>query len=288
MKTRLATLALLALFVPVLAGCGKDPASPARSANEPPAVPPASSMNFDFNNFFDQHGAAQVRAAHPNGVDATAAKSNWINAVTRLVYINLTVADLFAAPVLALQAALHTEPVLGDDGWFTWTYSFTDNGHNITLRLRGRIDGAIVTWRMLVTDPQATPAMQDFAWFTGETRLQNDRGFWIFNDRRNGEAVAVARIDWTSVSERDRSLTFKNVETGSADFGDQLEYRVADALASITFFDASSAASFDITWNELDGTGSLKVPDYNNGERACWDEHQENRVCPAEATFAQR
>lgn len=288
MKTRLATVALLALFVPVLTGCGKQPASPAKSASDAPAVPPASSMNFDFNNFFDQHGAAEVHAAHPNGVDATAAKSNWINAVTRVVYINLTVADLFAAPALALQAALHTEPVLGDDGWFTWTFSFTDNGHDVTLRLRGRIDGAIVTWRMLVTDPQATPAMQDFVWFTGETRLQNDRGFWIFNDRRNGEAVAVARIDWNSVSERDRSLSFRNVETGSADFGDQLEYRVADAIASITFLDASTQASFDITWNELDGTGSLMVPDYNNGERACWDEHQENCVCPSAVSLARQ
>lgn len=288
MKTRLATLALLALFVPLLAGCGKQPASPATSANAPPAVPPASSMNFDFGNFFDQHGAAQVHAAYPNGVDATAAKSNWINAVTRVVYINLTVADLFAAPVLALQAALHTEPVLGDDGWFTWTFSFNDKGHDITLRLRGRIDGAIVTWRMLVTDPQATPAMQDFVWFTGETRLQNDRGFWIFNDRRNGEAVAVARIDWNNVSVRDRSLTFSNVETGSADLGDRLEYRVADAIASITFLDASTQASLDIRWNELDGTGSLTAPDYNNGERACWDEHQENRVCPSEVATAQR
>lgn len=288
MKTRITTLALLALFVPLLAGCGKQPASPARSANEPPPVPPAASLKFDFSNFFDQHGAAAVHAAHPNGVDATAAKSNWINAVTRVVYINLTVADLFSAPVLALQAALNTEPVLGDDGWFTWTFSFMDKGHDVTLRLRARIDGAIVTWRMLVTDPQATPAMRDFEWFTGETRLQNDRGFWIFNDRRNGDAVAVARIDWNNVSERDRSLAFQNVDTVSADFGDRLEYRVADVLGSITFFDASTATNADITWNELDGTGSLKVPDYNNGERACWDEHQENRVCPAEATFAQR
>lgn len=281
MKTRLATLALLALFVPVLAGCGKQPVSPALSANDPPPVPPAASMDFDFD-FFAQRGAAQTYAAHPNGVDATAAKSNWINAVTRVVFLNLTVADAFSPPVLALNAALSTQPVLGDDGWFTWTYAFTDKGHDVTLRLRARVDGALVSWRMQVTDPQATPAMSDFLWFTGETRLQNDRGFWIINDRRDGKAVAVARIDWNSVSERDRSLTFRNVDAGSADLGDQLEYRVADALVSITFRHAATQASFDITWNEADGTGSLKVPDYNNGERACWDEMQENRVCPGE------
>lgn len=281
MKKHLATLALLALFVPLLAGCGKEPTAPPTAANQPPPVPPASSLDFDFG-FFEQHGAAQTFAAHPTGADEATAKSNWINAVVRVVYLNLTVADLFAPPVAALGAALNTQPVLGDDGWFTWTYSFTDKGHDVTLRLRGRIEGATVLWRMQVTDPQASPPMQDFLWFTGETRLQNDRGTWIFNDRRDGQAVAVARIDWNNAGERDRSLTFRNVDAASPDLGDQLEYRVADALVSVTFHDASAPSDYDITWNELDGTGSLRVPDYHNGERACWDEHQEDRVCPAD------
>jgi hypothetical protein len=279
MKIRLATLALLALFMPVLAGCGKEPTAPV-AKQDAPAVPPAASMNFDFA-FFEAHGAAQLAAAHPNGVDATAAKSNWINAVVRVVYLNLTVADAFAPPVLALGAALNTQPVLGEDGWFTWTYAFTDKGHDVTLRLRARVDGATVTWRMHVTDPQASPPMQDFLWFTGETRLQNDRGFWIFNDRRDGGAVAVARIDWTDAGERDRSLTFRNIDPLSADHGDALEYLVAGVQVSVTFHDESAHSDYDITWNEQDGTGSLRVPDYNGGERACWDEHQEDGECPA-------
>jgi hypothetical protein len=279
MKARLATLAVLALLVPALTGCGKEPTAPARSRSEAPTVPPASSLKFDFG-FFSANGGAQAYAAHPNGVDATLAKSNWINAVVRVVYINLTVADLFTPPVAALQAALSQTPVLGEDGWFNWTYAFSDKGHDITLHLRARIDGNIVTWRMQATDPQASPPMSEFLWFTGETRLQNDRGFWIFNDRRNGEAVPVARVDWTNASERSRTLSFSNVDATSADLGDRLEYSVAGDLGAIRFHDVSANQDADITWNEVTGTGSLTVPDYNNGERACWDEHQENAVCP--------
>lgn len=279
MKNRIATLALLALFVPMLAGCGKEPTAPIVNASEAPAVPPAASMKFDFG-FFDQNGAAQTYAAHPNGADATLEASNWINAVVRVVYINLTVADMFTPPIQALQAAFSTTPVLGDDGWYTWSYAFSDSGHNVSLKLRGRIDGAVVTWRMQVTDPQAVPAMQDFLWFSGETRLQNDRGFWIFNDRRNGGEVAVARLDWNSVAERDRSLSFRNVDTMSPDYNDQLEYRVADAIVSMTFHDESANQNSDITWNETTGTGSLLMPDYNGGLRACWDAHQQNTTCP--------
>lgn len=278
MKKVLATFALLVSFVPLLTGCGKEPTAPTSAVNAPP-VPPASSMNFDFG-FFDAHGAAQTYAAYPNGAEQTLDRSHWINAVVRVVYLNLTVADLFETPVLALQAALSTEPKLGEDGWYVWNYTFTDSGHTVSLKLRGRVDGAIVSWRMEVSDPQAVPAMQDFLWFTGETRLQNDRGTWTFNDRRNGSPVPVAQIQWYNGAERDRSLTFRNVDAVSPDFEDALEYRVADALVSVTFTDASGPGTFDITWNETTGAGSLRVPDYNNGERACWDTAQQNTVCP--------
>ncbi len=281
MKTRLASLALLALLVPVLAGCGKEPTAPEPAATtQAPAVPPAASMKFDLS-FFDQNGGAQARAAYPNGVDATQDKSNWINAVVRVVFINLTLADLFSAPAQALHAALSQQPVLGDDGWFTWTYTFTDDGHNVSLRLRGRVDGAIVTWRMYATDPQATPALNDFLWFSGETRLTNDSGFWVFNDRRDGAAVAVARIDWNATGQSSR-LTFRNVEAGSPDLGDEVAYQADGAIMAVRFHDVSGNQDADITWNEVTGAGSLMVPDYNGGLRACWDEAQENRVCPSE------
>lgn len=280
MKTRLATLALLALTVPMLTGCGKEPTAPT-AAQTAPAPPPAASVNFDFS-FFQRTGGAQAFAAHPNGVEETMSKSNWINAAVRVIYINLSVADLFTAPVQALNAALSTKPTLGEDGWYVWNYAFSDSGHNVSLRLRARVDGAVVTWQMYASDPQAQPALDNFLWFTGESRLTNDRGSWTFNDRRGNNTVAVARIDWDNVSTTRRSLIFRNIETGGADFGDQLEYRLDNSIVSVLFHDASASQDADITWNESTGTGSLRVPDYNSGLRACWDEQQENMTCPAE------
>lgn len=280
MKTRIASLALLALFVPMLTGCGKEPTAPT-AAQTAPAPPPASSVKFDFS-FFQRTGGAAMAAAHPNGVEESMSKSNWINAAVRVIYINLSVADLFTAPVQALDAALSTTPTLGDDGWYVWNYAFTDNGHHVSLRLRARIDGAVVTWQMYASDPQASPALDNFLWFTGESRLNNDRGFWVFNDRRDAKTVAVARIEWNNLSATSRSLIFRNVEAGGVDEGDQLEYRVDHSIVSVLFHDASAAQDADITWNETTGTGSLRVPDYNSGLRACWDERQENMTCPTE------
>lgn len=277
MKTRLATLALFALLATALAGCGKEPNAPIAPSSQAPSLPPAASMKFDFS-FFERNGGMAL-AALPAGAEGTQLRSHWINAVTRVVFLNLTVADLFSTPVAALNAALSQTPVLGDDGWYTWVYTVSEQGRTITLRLRGRVDGAIVTWRMYATDSAATPAMTDFLWFTGESRLDNSNGHWIFNDRREAKTVPVARIDWTANSETKRSLAFSNVESGSADLGDRLEYRLDGAIVSVTFHDQSENKDADITWNETTGTGSLMVPDYNGGERACWDEHQEDMVC---------
>ena len=118
MKTTLRFLALLALVATTLTSCGKEPTSPTPAASKAPAVPSASSMTFDLG-FFKSHGAAQLAAAHPNGVDATDAKSNWINAVVRVTYINLTVADMLSAPTQALHAALSDvhEDLRGDIDW---------------------------------------------------------------------------------------------------------------------------------------------------------------------------
>jgi hypothetical protein len=36
---------------------------------------------------------------------------------------------------------------------------------------------------------------------------------------------------------------------------------------------------YNITWYP-DGSGSIQVPDYNGGLKACWDVHQNDVVCP--------
>jgi hypothetical protein len=47
---------------------------------------------------------------------------------------------------------------------------------------------------------------------------------------------------------------------------------------SIVYYDASEDTTSDITWF-ADGSGSLTVPDYNNGDQACWDTEQRNEAC---------
>ncbi len=268
----------------VLAGCGKDPATvDDLGQHQAPPLPPAASMQFDLSFFQAPHGVA----ADPNAAQSetgAATSFNWLNATIRVAYINLVIAGIFTPPTAAFLAAIHTQPIVEDDGSFLWTYVWQDGpNHDVTIHLRGRIEGVQVNWSLRVTDPQADPPLDDFLWFYGQSNIVSNQGYWLFNNLVNNEEVLVARVDWVVRAPRDRELSFQCLDEGSDNYDDTLTYSVKGAIVSVAYFDASESLEADITWNEQTGSGSLMVPDYNNGERACWDEHQQDIECPGPA-----
>lgn len=289
--TRLLRLLAVALLAGLaLAGCGDDATTPptGSGSDQAPALPPAASMQFDFG-FFDAHGGAQGMQGKQGkqGADASSesetAHLNWINAVVRVTYINLVVADAFGPAVEAFEAAIQTDPVIQSDGTFLWTYTWNDGEHEVVIELGGRFEGDHIAWELRVTSDEEDPPLERFLWFHGESSLVEDSGFWIFNDRQaSGDPIEVARIDWNVEDENHRLLSFEDIDQRSDDLGDTLTYRVDATVVTIEFYDASEDITADITWDELTGAGSLQVPDYNNGERACWDEEQLDVECPAD------
>ncbi|MDQ1317536.1 MAG: hypothetical protein QG588_1188, partial [Candidatus Poribacteria bacterium] len=46
----------------------------------------------------------------------------------------------------------------------------------------------------------------------------------------------------------------------------------------VTYFDSSANITAEVTWDTVTTAGSLKVPDYNNGNWAYWDENKQDIV----------
>lgn len=281
MKTRILTLALSMVIAVGMIGCSEEPLTTTSPdpASEAPSLPPVESMQFDFGFF--GNGTSPSNTATTLSTEETHAKFNWLNAAVRVAFINVAILTAFGPPTAAFTAAIHTQPVVEEDGTFLWTYTWNEApGHDVVIHLRGRIEGVHVNWSLRVTDDQANPPLNEFLWFRGQSSFVEDAGYWVFNDVDDERQIEVARIDWDFVDEEDRELVFENIHRGHDDYGDQLTYAVDGSLISVQFYDASEELTADIRWDDVTGVGSLKVPDYNDGERACWDEDQEDIDCP--------
>jgi hypothetical protein len=113
-------------------------------------------------------------------------------------------------------------------------------------------------------------------WFEGETRDEGETGFFLFHDVWEDGNPIEARNDWGADPDGD-FLRFTDLDNN---LDDTLELREVGTRKSLTFSDASDPAlDWFVKWNESDGTGSLRAPDYNGGVVSCWDQHQNDTVC---------
>ena len=253
-----------------------------------PSLPSMSTMVFNLQ-FFDidtpQMSPESIEAGKPDGRDlqtaAAANRANFINAFIRAVYVQLLVYDALEEPVGAFALAIHSIPQRQDDGSWLWTYIFVDEGLEYSIFLYGNPDagGRYVDWRMEVSTNDPSNTLDHFVWFDGRTYNDETQGYWQFYDPSLPEPHASARIDWQDPSATEHHLKVEVNGPDHPDYGDTLEFFESSFLATLDHYDADAGRKGNITVH-ADGSGSLTVPDYNNGEKACWDTEQRDTDCP--------
>lgn len=242
-----------------------------------PVLPAPERLDFDFSFFDSREGmAAQQGESGMRG-----SKRNFFNAYVRAVMVQAITHLVLTPPVAAFSIALHTIPSPQADGSYIWVYTYVDGAEEAQIRLKGTPLTDRVMWELRVSNTAENPPLVNELWFEGETWNDGDEGFWRFYDFNLEGDPLVARIDWGDDPDGE-FLRFTDLYENP---GDTLEYRDKGVLGSITGTDADTPDdSWFIKWNELDGTGSLRAPDYNGGEEACWDENQDDCDCPGVTT----
>ena len=56
----------------------------------------------------------------------------------RVLFVQLTVFDVFEEPIGAFAAAIHSIPQLQPDGSYLWTFIFVENGIDYSIFLYGK------------------------------------------------------------------------------------------------------------------------------------------------------
>lgn len=263
----LALAALMILTSVHFSGCSSDdttaPTAPTASA---PQLPDPERLNFDFQFFAENQDADKL--GHPH-------HANFLNAYFRVVIIDALATLSLAPPVAVFSVALHTIPSLQDDGAWIWVYTAVDGDQETQVRLKGLPLDNEVQWELRVTADHHNPPLDNAVWFHGTTSNQGAKGRWFFNDLDLTDMPQVAEIIWDEES-AGRFLTFISHEADSN--GDTLRFTDADPRYVIDFTRAATQEHWFIRW-QADGSGSLQVPDYNEGLEACWDEDQIDIVC---------
>lgn len=280
-------LAVCALLMIQLIGCSENDADEdtdlagnvnpdGGSVSEAPPLPPDESMAVDLS-LFDEDVDGGIRAP------AVATYLNFGNAAVRVASINAALAAAVAAPATLFAAARLYEPTPQSDGTWLWSYSVTIEYVTFTASLTGEMDGDETRWSMVVSTNVPLRPVVSFLWYQGVCTDNNASGTWEFFDITTPiEQNPTATVDWTAdVDSKAAHLLLKNVDTRpEAEYaGDILSYDVGSEIASIVYTDASESEVWSITWDTETGEGSLRVPEYNDGEKACWNNLKQDAAC---------
>lgn len=233
-----------------------------------PELPPVTSLTANLEA--PESAPLAAKNADPAG---TGDHTNFANAWLRVKILQLYGAGVILIPGAVMAAALSQEP--RQDGE-TWIWSVTALGATADLEINA---GLTSGWDvdLLVSNAE----LDRFLWVEGNFALDLSEGVWTAHDANlPAGSDDVLDIRWTHVSDTDRTLVFENTNQSSPDVGDVLTFSVSGTTATLRFEDASDASVVaNISWDTETAAGSIEVPLFNNGEKACWNSAFVNAAC---------
>lgn len=300
-KTSALLAALLIAPALTLAGCGGDDGPSGTTNNEAPALPDQASLSMDSSAF--PNTGSNVRRDQPNDVvyedygggrygkgapasgtpTDSMSYSNYIVGRSVATAVNVAIGAFAAAPAAAFAGAFLATPVQEEDGSWTWSYGVIYGSVSYTLSLNGRWNGSATDWAMRVTTSGLTQNVTNFLWYSGQTQNAGSMGYWQLYDMTAPQTPTnLLRVDWNRASADNRSMVWLNNRVGGTAYGDNLTYAQNEDAVSMDYLDASSGVTSFVRWNIDTTAGSVRLPMYNGGQEACWDEDHLNASCSSQ------
>ena len=268
MKTKIVKLLalLLVAVVPLYFGCSDTPSEPQKQ--QPPVMPPLSSMAMDYSQFTT------------TSLAKSDAKSNWLWAAGHVAVWNTVLTVTLAVPVAAFAESFNHTPVLQSDGRWLWSYNFNLGALQYTAELYGKVSLEGLGWDMFITQHGL---YTDFHWFTGNSDLTATAGFWTMN-LRPLEPTPFLQIDWQRDSD-DQSIeiTYTNIVPDGDENGSYIYQAFNQQLPYTGMYDiyrASTENLVEIKWNRETLEGRINDQQhFNDSDWHCWDAHLDDCEC---------
>lgn len=245
--------------------------NPSKVQKEPPQLPPVESMSFDLS-VFDQ-GMAQKKFRELK-------TDNYDKAMKTAGFMRLLLQMNLAFPRVLLMGAYDSDGSFIGDGKWEWSFSETRNGDTFGIRLVAiRENAEQVKWKFYVSS--SLLELNDHLLFKGISFNDGTEGTWTYYSLFNtGSNTPVYEIAWSVKAEDNVELKMEMLTDYFFEKkGTFLKYMFDGIYKTVTYFDASTGQTTIIQWNAETNAGFIIAPDYNNGEKACWDENFQNVAC---------
>lgn len=266
---------LLMLFVGLLLvnACSDSVSSSKEPDPLSPTLPIVESMTLDLSTFDEGMGSQDD--------NSNTEYRNFNNAVFLVSLISPVVNWSFGLPRKIFETAKNIDANLnGRDEW-VWNYSKIANQERYEVRLVGRRQNASTFyWECYVTNTDRN--IEDFLFFKGTSNNSGNEGAWTFYDiiTLNDQDPEI-ETTW-SVQENSAFLSLEVLGEENEYKGDTIDYSFDGTLKNVVFYNVQLDQTSEIQWNVETLAGYLIMPNYNNGEKACWDSNFQNVACSGE------
>ncbi|HEX6981763.1 MAG TPA: hypothetical protein VF181_03285 [Balneolaceae bacterium] len=252
-----------------LTSCGDNPSS---VDENPPELPSVQTMSMDFSTF---------ESSSSQKVKSQAATDNFNRAAFTASIMKLVVDVNLAIPRTLLAAAANSDAELVEGGKWEWNYSKTANDNTYGVRLvAARENEETIDWEFYITNSEM--GLDNRLFFRGTTIAKAIQGSWSYYSLQSNEAdVHVSETTWTVNGENDKHLKLEVISNRNDRQGDYIEYDFDGTTKKAVYYNAGEDATTTIQWHIETKTGFIIAPDYNNGEKACWDENFQDIACSA-------
>lgn len=243
------------------------------SDQTPPALPPSEVLDPDLDTF---SGASKT--------NAEATGQNFRRASATALLVNGFIAGNLAIPsgfIAAAQGA--SEPQLRDGNTWVWEFSNSAMGSSFSSELSAEVFEAqdSIAWELRIDANSGMVNIEDLLILDGATNQEVTEGNWntyLLTTTENS-GVATAETEWQFVDSTDYRANTEIVVPNIALTGDAFSFDKLRPEKETRYIDASEQDTTFVFWNYLDGGGYIQAPDYNNGDRACWNAAKEDADC---------